>query len=55
MPTGDPEDEARHKENMGVGKKKGRWDDLLQRAADRSGISKAELTTDHEDRIRRRS
>lgn len=44
MPTGDEEDEARHKENMGVGKKKGRWDDLLQRAADRSGISKAELT-----------
>lgn len=42
MPTGDPEDEARHKENMGV-KKKGQWDDLLEKHANRTGLSLAEL------------
>jgi Transglycosylase SLT domain len=43
MPTGDPEDEARHKAAMGIGRRKGRWDDLLQKHADRTGLSVAEL------------
>lgn len=38
MPTGDLEDEARHKEAMG--KKRGRWDDLIDRQADRTGVSR---------------
>ena len=44
MPTGDPEDEERHKQAMGrPAKGKGRWDDLLQKHADRTGLSLEEL------------
>lgn len=48
MPTGDPEDEARHKEAMGIGKKsekKGRWDDLIERYALKEGLDPKELRT----------
>ena len=48
MPTGDPEDEANFRKNMGLDDKpkkgpKGKWDDLLQKQADRTGISVDEL------------
>lgn len=38
MPTGDPEDEARHKEAMGVKKRAGRYDDLIEKHARRVGL-----------------
>ena len=39
MPTGDEEDEARHKEAMGPGKaKRGRYDDLIDKHAQRVGL-----------------
>jgi Transglycosylase SLT domain len=38
MPTGDPEDEARHKEAMGKPSTKNRWYDLVKKHADRVNI-----------------
>jgi Transglycosylase SLT domain len=44
MPTGDQEDEERHKQAMGrPSSGKGRWDDLLKKHADRTGMSVEEL------------
>lgn len=44
MPTGDQEDEEAHKRRMGrPSSGKGKWDDLLQKQADRTGISVEEL------------
>jgi Transglycosylase SLT domain len=54
MPTGDPEDEAAHKERMGLlpsrdkpkedepkAYKRGRWSDLIDRYADKAGVDRA--------------
>jgi len=40
MPTGDPEDEARHKEAMGIksSAKRGRYDDIIEKHAQRVGL-----------------
>lgn len=38
MPTGDPEDEARHKEAMGIKKRVGQYDDLIEKHARRAGL-----------------
>jgi len=38
MPTGDPEDEARHKETMGPKKRAGRFDDIIEKHAKRVGL-----------------
>jgi Transglycosylase SLT domain len=38
MPTGDEEDEARHKQAMGIGKRKSQYDDLIEKHAKRVGL-----------------
>ena len=44
MPTGDTEDEERHKQAMGrPSKGRGQWDELLKKHADRTGMSVDEL------------